>query len=344
MKLADFDYDLPQGRIAFYPAQKRDLSRLLVYSRSSQEVFHKYFADLPDFLNENDFLVVNSTRVLKARLFASKAKTGGKVELLLLKPLHEGLWESLVKPGRGMRAGLELRFEENNISAKVIAVQPDGSRLLEFNPPHKVYDLMESIGAIPLPPYIRREPEDSDYDRYQTVYNRNPGSVAAPTAGLHFTMELMQQIKDKGIEIVELVLDIGWGTFQPVREEDPRQHNLESERCQIGPRTAARIKKLKQMGKNLVAVGTTSVRALEGWYQHTGGQLEPAQMNTDLFIYPPYQFKLVDKLVTNFHLPKSTLLMLVSAFAGREQIMSLYRQAVEKGYRFFSYGDSMLIL
>lgn len=344
MKLSDFDYNLPEDQIAKYPAQKRDQSRLLVYDRKADSILHKHFHDLPDFLSEDDFLVVNVTRVIRARLFGHKANTGGKFELLLLRDLKNGRWESLVKPGRGMNPGTELRFDGFAIDAKVVEVHPDGSRTLQFDPPEKVFELMENQGVIPLPPYIQRAPEEEDYQRYQTVYNRQSGSVAAPTAGLHFTPEVLQKIRDKDIEIVELVLDIGWGTFQPVREDDPRKHKIESETYHISEETAAKIKALKKQGKNLVAVGTTSVRALESWYNHTEGRLEPTSRETNLFIYPPYEFKLVDKLVTNFHLPKSTLLMLVSAFAGREKILEIYNEAVEKGYRFFSYGDSTLIL
>ncbi len=344
MKLTDYDYHLPENQIAFYPAQKRDHSRLLVYDRASDEALHKHFSDLPGFLTSDDFLVVNSTRVLKARLFGHKAKSGGKFELLLLRQLRKGVWESLVKPGRGMNPGIVLEFEDSDITAMVKEVHPDGSRSLAFDPPGKVHDLMDQQGIIPLPPYIRREVEDSDYDRYQTVYNHDPGSVAAPTAGLHFTSDLLQQIAAKGIEVIELALDIGWGTFQPVREDDPRRHQIESETYRISPQSAEKIARLKKQGKNLVAIGTTSVRALESWYQQSNGTLEPLSRETDLFIYPGYEFKLVDKLVTNFHLPKSTLLMLISAFAGRENILKLYNQAVGKGYRFFSYGDCMLIL
>jgi S-adenosylmethionine:tRNA ribosyltransferase-isomerase len=344
MKLTDFDYRLPEKQIAKYPAHKRDHSRLLVYDRQNGRVLHKNFYDIEEFLSQDDFLVINTTRVLKARLFGNKAGTGGKFELLLLREIEEGLWESLVKPGRGMNPGIGLFFGDFPISAHVRNVHAEGSRILQFEPPDKVYDLMENQGVIPLPPYIQRQPEESDYERYQTVYNYYRGSVAAPTAGLHFTAELLASIKNKGIEIVETVLDIGWGTFQPVRVDDPRKHQIESEKYRIETETALKIKELREKGKNLVAVGTTSVRALESWYGHTEGRLEPVSRDTDLFIYPPYQFKLVDKLITNFHLPKSTLLMLVSAFAGRENILRIYNEAVAEGYRFFSYGDSMIIL
>ncbi|HER00329.1 MAG TPA: tRNA preQ1(34) S-adenosylmethionine ribosyltransferase-isomerase QueA [candidate division Zixibacteria bacterium] len=344
MKLTDFDYHLPQQQIANYPAKRRDHSRLLVYDRKTGQIWHKRFYDVVEFFDPDDFLVVNTTRVLKARLFGSKTKTGGKFELLLLRELEQGVWESLVKPGRGMNAGVELSFGEFPVGAEVVDVHADGSRTLRFHPPEKVYDLMEAQGIIPLPPYIQRQPEDSDYERYQTVYNRYWGSVAAPTAGLHFTPEILQNLKRKGIEIAEIILDIGWGTFQPIRVDDPRKHQIEFERYRIEPETALKIKELRGQNKNLVAVGTTSVRALESWYKQTDGSLEPISRDTDLFIYPPYQFKLVDKLITNFHLPKSTLLMLVSAFAGRENILRIYSEAVAEGYRFFSYGDSMMIL
>jgi S-adenosylmethionine:tRNA ribosyltransferase-isomerase len=344
MKLSDYDYNLPEEQIAKYPAQQRDHSRLLVYDRKTDSIFHKHFHDLPDFLDANDFLIINVTRVIRARLFGHKAKTGGKFELLLLRDLKNGRWESLVKPGRGMNSGTELKFNGFPINARVVEVHPDGSRTLQFDPEERVFELMENQGIIPLPPYIQRAPEEDDYKRYQTVYGHQPGSVAAPTAGLHFTPEVLQKIRNKGIEVVELVLDIGWGTFQPVREDDPREHKIESETYYISSSAADKIKTLKGQGKNLVAVGTTSVRALESWYHHTNGSLDPISRETDLFIYPPYEFKLVDKLVTNFHLPESTLLMLVSAFAGRERILAIYKEAVKEGYRFFSYGDSMVIL
>jgi S-adenosylmethionine:tRNA ribosyltransferase-isomerase len=343
MKLTDFDYHLPEDQIAYYPAETRDQSKLLIYDREHDSILHKHFSDLPDFLTENDFLVINTTRVLKARLFGIKARTNGKFELLLLKEIHQGIWESLVKPGRGMNPGVELGFDGFDITAGVSEVHPDGSRTLEFNPPDRVFDLMDQQGVIPLPPYIQREAEESDSDRYQTIYNNDPGSVAAPTAGLHFTDEILQKLKNKGVEIVKIVLDIGWGTFAPVRESDPRDHKIETETYRIDKQAAEKIVSLKDCGKNLVAIGTTSVRALESWYAHTDGNLDPVSNATNLFIYPSYRFKLVDKLVTNFHLPQSTLLMLVSALAGRENILSLYNQAVEKGYRFFSYGDSMYI-
>ena len=344
MKLSDFNYDLPENQIARFPAEQRDHSRLLVYHRDNKVIEHKYFYDLPDYLSSDDFLVVNTTRVMKARLFGQKAQTGGKFELLLLKEIEPGLWESLVKPGRGMNLGVELSFETEGVSAEVVEVHPDGSRTLRFSPAESVYRLMDSQGEIPLPPYFQRSPVESDYTRYQTVYNNTAGSVAAPTAGLHFTEDILARLKTRGIEIVEVLLDIGWGTFQPVRESDPRKHKIESETYHISPESARKIIELKQDGKNLTAIGTTSVRALESWYQHSGGSLEPMSRATDLYIYPPYEFKLVDKLVTNFHLPKSTLLMLVSALAGRENILRAYREAVESGYRFFSYGDCMVIL
>jgi len=344
MKLSDYDYQLPESQIARFPAEQRDHSRLLVYHRTTHQIEHKNFFNLPDLLTPDDFLVVNTTRVTKARLYGNKARTAGKFELLLLRELQPGLWESLVKPGRGMNPGIELEFDNTDITAEVIEVHPDGSRTLRFNSPERVPELMDSQGEIPLPPYFQRSPVESDYTRYQTVYNNTAGSVAAPTAGLHFTEGTLKSLKTRGIEIVEILLDIGWGTFQPVRESDPRQHKIESETYHINNEAAHKISELKQRGKNLVAIGTTSVRALESWHRHTEGRLEPCSRATDLYIYPPYEFKLVDKLVTNFHLPQSTLLMLVSAFASRENILNAYREAVKSGYRFFSYGDCMVIL
>jgi S-adenosylmethionine:tRNA ribosyltransferase-isomerase len=344
MKLSDFDYHLPESQIAEYPAESREKSRMLVYNRSSHQVEHRQFADIDEYIRPEDFLVVNNTRVMRARLFGHKKATGGKVELLLLKQFEEGLWHSLVKPGRGLTEGVEIEFESGSVTAEVTAVHPDGSRTLRFKPANKVFDLMDTEGLIPLPPYIQRAPQENDYERYQTVYSSRRGSVAAPTAGLHFTPEILGKIRAREVEIVEINLDIGWGTFQPVRVEDPRRHTIETETYRVSPEASKKISDLGKAGKNLLAVGTTSVRTLESWYRQTDGSLSAHSDETDLYIYPPFEFKLVDKLLTNFHLPKSTLLMLVAAFAGREEILEVYREAVAEGYRFFSYGDCMLIL
>jgi len=346
MKTSDYDYHLPEEQIASYPSDERDQSRLLVYNRAENRIDHRHFGNIIDYLDRDDFLVINTTRVMRARLFGYKPKTSGKFELLLFKQLEPGIWEALAKPGRKLKPGTTLAFEDSDVSAEVVSENDDGTRVIKFSPPDRVTELMESRGIIPLPPYIQkqRQVDDSDYERYQTVYASQPGSVAAPTAGLHFTPELLDRIRAKGIEIENIVLDIGWGTFSPVRSDDPREHKMESEHFQIKSNTAERIKNLKQQGKRLVAVGTTSVRALESWYAATDGALEEYSGDTEMFIYPPYEFKLVDKLITNFHLPKSTLLMLVAALTGREVILSVYNQAVQKGYRFFSYGDSMFIL
>ncbi len=346
MKISDYDYHLPEEQIAAHPSEKRDQSRLLIYNRAEDRIDHRHFADIVDYLDENDFLVINVTQVMKARLFGHKPETGGKFELLLFKELKPGVWESLAKPGRKMKSGTRLAFDNTDISAEVVSENDDGTRIIKFDQPRHALQLMESQGIIPLPPYIQkqREVESADYERYQTVYASQPGSVAAPTAGLHFTNELLDKIRHKGIDMVKIVLDIGWGTFSPVRSSDPREHKMESEVFRIDSEAARRIREFKHQGKNLVAVGTTSVRALESWHKATDGKLDAYSGETDLFIYPPYEFKLVDKLITNFHLPKSTLLMLVAAFAGRENMLEAYNQAVAKGYRFFSYGDSMFIL
>lgn len=344
MNLSDFDYHLPQSQIAEHPAESREKSRMLVYERDSRRIEHRFFKDIVEYVSPEDFLVVNNTRVMQARLFGHKKATGGKVELLLLKQLEEGIWHSLIKPGKSLREGIEIEFESDSITAEVTAVHSDGSRTLRFKPTNKVFDLMNTEGLIPLPPYIQRAPQENDYERYQTVYSSQRGSVAAPTAGLHFTPEILRKIKAKEVDIVEINLDIGWGTFQPVRVEDPREHKIETETYRVSPEASRKISELRKAGKSLLAVGTTSVRTLESWYRQTEGKLCAHSDETDLYIYPPFEFKLVDKLLTNFHLPKSTLLMLVAALAGRQEILDVYHEAVEEGYRFFSYGDCMLIL
>lgn len=341
MKVSEFDYDLPAGYIARYPVEKRTGSKLLVFDRSDGTIRHGRFDSLIEYLDETDALILNDSRVFKARLIGKKPNTGGQVEMLCLNEVTERVWKVLCRPARRIRRGTRVRFGE--LAEAVVVEELDrGERIAEFS--DDPLSICERAGELPLPPYIRRPAEKSDLERYQTVYGSRVGSVAAPTAGLHFTDELLERIHRKGVELVKLTLHIGWGTFRPVTAAEVRSHRVEEEWYSIDQRTAAAIRELRQNRKRMVVVGTTTTRALESWWRDTRGELGPASGWTDLFIYPPYSFNLVDKLLTNFHLPRSSLLMLVSAFADRESILDCYREAVEKRYRFYSYGDAMLIL
>lgn len=338
MKTSEFDYTLPPECIAQTPVQPRHASRLLVLRRDSGSIEHTTFWDISNYLNAGDLLVINRTRVLPARLYARKA-TGGRVELLLLKRLDGLTWEALVG-GKRLVTGCRLQLEDGP-GAQVIGEPGGALRLVRFDRP--VEDYMTQRGEMPLPPYIHTRLEDAE--RYQTVYGVHAGSVAAPTAGLHFTPELMQRLSDKGIHIAEVTLHVGLDTFAPVEEDDPSQHAIHKEWCELMPATVEAIHRTRQSGGRVVAVGTTSVRTLEsagGGEQP--GEVKPYRGDTNLFILPGFQFRVVDAMVTNFHLPRSTLLMLVSAFAGRERILSAYEEAVRRGYRFYSFGDAMLIL
>ncbi len=343
MKTTDFDYHLPETSIAQTPAEPRDSSRLLVLHRKTGEIEHKIFRDVRDYLKAGDLLVLNQTRVIPARIFAHK-ETGGKVELLLLRRRDELTWEALVG-GKGLRVGKQMQVE-NGPKAEVLEILEGSERLIKFSEPIEPY--FSQVGNVPLPPYIHEKL--SDPERYQTVFAKEPGSAAAPTAGLHFTPQLLDEIKSMGVKVAYVTLHVGLDTFAPVNEENPEEHKIHSEWCELPQETADLINETKHNGGRVVAVGTTSVRTLEsaGNYasriMHHGFEITAFTGATKLFILPGYQFKVVDVMITNFHLPKSTLLMLVSAFAGREKILETYNLAIQEGYRFYSFGDAMLIV
>ncbi|MCK4656455.1 MAG: tRNA preQ1(34) S-adenosylmethionine ribosyltransferase-isomerase QueA [candidate division Zixibacteria bacterium] len=341
MKVSDFDYDLPPDFIARYPAETRTGSKLLVFNRSDGTISHMHFHSLAEYLDEGHALIVNDSKVFKARLIGNKDVTGGEVEFLCLHAVSDRTWKVLCRPARRIKCGIKVHFGDYG-NALVVEELDGAERIVEFSDDPLV--ICENAGQLPLPPYIKRQAEESDLQRYQTVYSDPVGSVAAPTAGLHFTDGLLDAIRHKGVEIVKLTLHIGWGTFRPVAVEEVRKHSVEQEWYSVDRQTADSLRRLHEAGKTLVVVGTTTTRALESWWRDTSARLGPSSGWTDLFIYPPYRFNLVDKLVTNFHLPKSSLLMLVSAFASRESILDCYREAVDRHYRFYSYGDAMLIL
>lgn len=340
MKKSDFYFELPEELIAQTPLQQRDGSRLLHLGKTSGSIEHKHFYDLPDYLNEGDCLVLNDSRVLPARLIGTRS-TGGSVELVLLRDLGEGRWECLSRPGRKTKPGTELEFGNGELTATVEAVAEGGNRIIKFHYEGIFLEILERLGKMPLPPYIKEELQDSE--RYQTVYSRELGSAAAPTAGLHFTPELLDNIRAKGVKVCFVTLHVGLGTFRPVKEDEIENHEMHSEFCIISEETAQTINETKRNGGKVVAVGTTSCRTLESFAKEDGS-MEARSGWTDIFIYPGYRFKCVDALVTNFHLPESTLIMLVSALAGRENILHAYEVAVKERYRFFSFGDAMLIL
>ena len=336
MKKSDFYFDLPEELIAQTPLERRDSSRLLHVDKVSGDVEHKHFYDLPDFLREGDCLVLNNSRVLPARLIGTRS-TGGSVELVLLRDLGEGRWECLSRPGRKTKPGTELSFGDGELTAVVEAVAEGGNRIVQFRYEGIFLEVLERLGKMPLPPYIKEELQDSE--RYQTVYSKELGSAAAPTAGLHFTPELLEEIKSRGVKVCYVTLHVGLGTFRPVKEDEIENHEMHSEFCVIPEETARAINETKQSGGRIIAVGTTSCRTLES-FAGEDGHIEPSSGWTDIFIYPGYRFKCVDALVTNFHLPESTLIMLVSALAGREHVLNAYKIAVEERYRFFSFGDA----
>ena len=338
MRLADFDYPLPKDLIAQQPVSPRDASRLLVVERASGRLMHRTFREIVDYLHDGDVLVVNDTRVLPARLRGRRAGTGGAVELLLLRPSENGAWEALVRPGRRVRDGTIVEVGAGATPVRIGARLPDGRRMISLPSGGEMMDLLRRAGEVPLPPYIKRTPDDPE--AYQTVYAREDGAVAAPTAGLHFTPELLEQLRQRGVGVVTLTLHVGLGTFQPVTVDDIRQHRMEVEHYTIPPQAAAAIN--DRRGR-LVAVGTTTVRALET-APGAGGRVSAGSGWTDLFIYPGFAFRAVEALVTNFHLPRTTLLMLVCAFAGRELVLRAYEEAIRERYRFYSFGDAMLIL
>ncbi len=340
MKTSDFDYHLPETSIAQTPAEPRDSSRLMMLHRESSDVEHRIFRDLSLLLRPNDILVLNRTRVIPARIFAKK-ETGGRVELLLLRRREELTWEALVG-GKGLRVGKLVKVE-NGPDAEIMEILEGSERLIKFSEPIEPYFFR--VGNIPLPPYIHEKLTDPE--RYQTVYSRDVGSAAAPTAGLHFTSQLLDELKAKDVKIAYVTLHVGLDTFAPVTEDDPKEHKIHTEWCELPQETADLINQTKQSGGRVVAVGTTSVRTLESAGQATVDDrrqtVAPFLGQTSIFILPGYEFKVVDAIITNFHLPKSTLIMLVSAFAGREKILSAYELAVQEGYRFYSFGDAMLI-
>ncbi len=339
MKTSDFYYDLPQELIAQTPLERRDSSRLLVLHRISGELEHRHFYDIIDYLQPGDCIVMNDSRVLPARLIG-KRSTGGAAEVLLLRDLGDKKWECLVKPGRKMQIGQKIVFGENDLTAVVEEIEEDGNRIIRFEYEGIFLELLEKLGKMPLPPYIKEELKDQE--RYQTVYSKELGSAAAPTAGLHFTEELLRKIREKGVGEAFITLHVGLGTFRPVKVDDVQKHKMHSEYCMIDAATADLLNNTKKNGGRIICVGTTSCRTLESLVNPDGSFSEKKSW-TDIFIYPGYQFKAMDALITNFHLPESTLVMLVSAFAGREQILHAYETAVSEKYRFFSFGDAMFI-
>lgn len=340
MKVSDFDFDLPEELIAQHPLEKRDSSRLMVLDKNTGEIEHKSFHDVIEYLNEGDTLVLNNTRVMPARLIGEKEGTGGKIEFLLLKRIEGDRWECLAKPGKRAKVGQKFTFGEDKLICTVVDIVEEGNRIIEFSYEGIFEQVLDELGEMPLPPYITEKLEDKE--RYQTVYSKEKGSAAAPTAGLHFTEELLKEIKAKGVNIAYLTLHVGLGTFRPVKVEDINEHIMHSEYYHLDNENADLINETKKRGNKVIAVGTTSTRTLETIGDDNGFVREQSGW-TDIFIYPGYKYKVIDELITNFHLPESTLIMLVSALAGKEHVMNAYNEAVKEKYRFFSFGDSMLI-
>ena len=340
VKTHDFWYDLPEELIAQTPLEKRDTSRLLVMDRVNGEVKHQHFYDIINYLNPGDCLVMNDSRVLPARLLGHRP-TGGAVELLLLRDLGDKKWECLAKPGRKLQTGQKVTFGDGELTATVVSVQDDGNRIVEFHYEGIFLEVLERLGKMPLPPYIKAELQDQE--RYQTVYSKSVGSAAAPTAGLHFTNDLLEKIRAKGVKTAFVTLHVGLGTFRPVKAEEIAEHHMHSELCMISAETAEILNETKKNGGRVICVGTTSCRTLESLVNEDGTFEEKSKW-TEIFIYPGYTFKAMDGLITNFHLPESTLVMLVSAFAGKDHVLAAYEDAVREKYRFFSFGDAMTIL
>ena len=340
MMTSDFYYDLPEELIAQDPLEDRSSSRLMVLDRKTGEVEHHIFKEVIDYLNPGDCLVINDTKVIPARLFGIKEGTEAKIEVLLLKRRENNVWETLVKPGKKARVGARISFGGGLLKGEVIDVVEEGNRLIQFSYEGIFEEILDQLGQMPLPPYITHQLKDKN--RYQTVYAKHEGSAAAPTAGLHFTPELLKAIEEKGVNIAHVTLHVGLGTFRPVKVEDVTQHHMHSEFYVVEESQAALVNETKRNGGKIVAVGTTSLRTLES-AAGADGLLQAKSGWTDIFIYPGYQFKIIDRLITNFHLPESTLIMLVSALAGKEHIMAAYEEAVKERYRFFSFGDAMLI-
>ena len=340
MKTSDFYYDLPQELIAQTPLERRDGSRLMVLDKKTGATAHRHFYDIPTLLRPGDCLVLNDSRVLPARLLGHREPTGGAVEVLLLTDRGDKVWECLVRPGKKVRPGARLSFGDGLLTAEVVETLEGGNRLIRFDYDGIFLEILERLGKMPLPPYIKEEL--SDPERYQTVYSKEVGSAAAPTAGLHFTRELLEQIQTMGVNLAYVTLHVGLGTFRPVKEEEITDHEMHAEYCAISRETADLINRTKKNGGRIICVGTTSCRTIESWAAEDG-TLREAEGWTRIYIYPGYRFKVLDALVTNFHLPQSTLIMLVSALAGREHVLSAYEEAVKERYRFFSFGDAMFI-
>lgn len=341
MKTSDFYYELPQELIAQDPLKDRSSSRLMILDKRTGKIRHRTFKDIREYLTPGDCLVLNNTRVIPARLIGEREGSGGRAEVLLLRQMQDGIWETLVRPGKKCRLGTRLNFGGGLLRGQVLEVVEDGNRLIRFEYEGIFEEILDRLGEMPLPPYITHKLEDRE--RYQTVYAKYNGSAAAPTAGLHFTPQLLEQIKEDGVSVAQLTLHVGLGTFRPVKVEDVQEHHMHSEYYRIDEQTAALINRTKAEGGRIICVGTTSVRTLETAAQDDG-TIRPGSGWTDIFIYPGYHFKAADALITNFHLPESTLLMLVSALAGKEHILAAYKEAVEEKYRFFSFGDAMLII
>ena len=346
MNVSDFDYNLPENLIAQMPADKRENSKMLVLNRNNKTIEHKHFFDIVDYIDSDSILVLNNTKVLPARLYGTK-DTGAKIEVFLLEPKEGNRWSALVKPSKRIKPDTVITISDELKVKPLKRLEDDGEWLVELIYEGDLFEILHKVGNIPLPPYIERklttdELKQFDKERYQTVYAKDEGSVAAPTAGLHFTKEILKKLEDKGVEIAYVTLNVGLGTFRPVKCENILDHKMHSETFEITQEAADKINRAKAEGKKLIAVGTTTVRTLETAYQKFGC-IKPCHDHSELFIYPPYEFKVVDNLITNFHLPKSTLLMLVSALAGKDFIFKAYQEAIENNYRFFSYGDCMYI-
>ena len=341
MKTSDFFYDLPEELIAQDPLEDRTASRLLVLNRETGAIEHKIFSDVIDYLNEGDCLVINNTRVIPARLIGEKEGTGVKVEVLLLKRRANDVWETLVKPGKKLRPGARVTFGDGRLKAEILEIAEEGNRLVRFYYEGIFEEILDSLGEMPLPPYITHKLEDKEM--YQTVYAKYDGSAAAPTAGLHFTKELLNKIEEKGIKIASITLHVGLGTFRPVKVDDVNNHHMHTEWYEVNAEAADIINETKRNGGRVICVGTTSCRTIES-VADENGYMKAKTGETDIFIYPGYKFKVMDGLITNFHLPESTLVMLVSAFAGKENVLAAYETAVKERYRFFSFGDAMILI
>lgn len=341
MKRTDFYYELPEELIAQDPLEDRSSSRLLVLNRKSGAVSHHVFREITEYLKEGDCLVINDTKVIPARLIGSKIGTGARIEVLLLKRKENNIWETLVKPGKKMKAGAKISFGDGLLTGEVIDIVEEGNRLIRFSFEGIFEEILDQLGQMPLPPYITHQLQDKN--RYQTVYAKHTGSAAAPTAGLHFTPELLRAIEERGIEIAKVTLHVGLGTFRPVKVDEITDHHMHSEFYQIDEEAAKKINRAKEAGNRVICVGTTSCRTIESAADESG-HLKAKSGWTDIFIYPGYEFRALDGLITNFHLPESTLIMLVSALAGRENVLAAYEEAVKERYRFFSFGDAMLVV